>query len=105
MAFLKTNYRRAQFVARAVYTALLDSNEGHVTMTFGDNNYPPPADVNDIIVKPIQIGYWTLPLWIGGAGSLSGNYLYLSIWASGYSAARDATYSVRLAARYLVGSR
>lgn len=102
---LKTNYRKSQYVMTMRLTVMLDSAEAYITIPFTDVGQIPPLAAEDCIIKIYDIAGPTYALVGGGPGSLSGAYLYYSIFASGTSASLAADKSIITIVQWLVGSR
>jgi len=84
-------------------TAMLDSAEGYITIPF--SGAPAPTTAADVMVRLADIAGPTNPLIIATPGSLSGYYLYLSLFASGTSASLAADKSLITVVQWLIGSR
>jgi len=104
MAFIRSNIKNNQYVASIRYTAQLDSAAGYCSVSLGFQGYPMPADAGDILWNAYA-GSGTFPVQVMGPGSISGNYIGLSLFYSGTSASLAATASVILIAQWLIGSK
>ena len=103
MAMLATNFRKRQYVMTMRVTAMLDSGAGYITVPF--SGAPAPTTVNDVMVRLAAVGEPTIALVIASPGSLSGYYLYLSLFASNTSASLAASKSIQTVVQWLIGSR
>ena len=105
MAFLKSNFRKGQFIARARLTCQLDSGAGYITVSIGQQGYPAPENVADMQVNIYPVGATSFKPQLMSPGSLSGNYVALSIFYSGTSASLAATTSIITVIQWIIGSR
>jgi len=100
--FLATNFRKRQYVMTMRITAMFDSGSLYFTIPF--SGAPAPTTAADVMVRLADIAGPTAPLVIASPGSLSGYYLYLSIFASGTSTVA-ASKSIITVVQWLIGSR
>ncbi len=101
MAFLKTNYRKAQFWGQMRVSIQIDSAGTHV-FTFSTSNYPPPshADAAMVFLASLHDTY------IDIRTSVQGAYIYASLQPLTASlASMGATVTYIFEYIFLVGSR
>lgn len=104
MAFLKTNYRRGQYIAKMRQTILVDSAVSFAQFAF--SGIPAPAAMEEVIYQLYEGGKPTYPIRIGGSFSFSGIYIAATIYYSQtFAAAMDETISIIGVFHWLVGSR
>ena len=103
MAMLATNFRKRQYQMTMRLTVMLDSAEGYITIPF--SGAPAPTTAADVLYRLAEVGAPTYALVAASPGSLSGYYMYVSLFASNTSASLAADKSLIAVVHWLIGSR
>lgn len=105
MAFLRTNYRKTQFLAVARATVMVESTISYLAINFASLDYPPPKTLTELDYRLYALGNPTNSI-IALKGSVDGNNFYVTLWMSEtLGGAWDSTFSIAGIYKWTIGSR